>query len=1361
MTYARRTIQSVLWTIAGGAMLLAAFGVSAAAQAAEAPSAAGANESGPLGQLPRGADGRPLNLDFERGSLEDWTAAGEAFADQPIRGDAPTARGRGMASHHRGEYWIGGFERTRSDALQGTLTSAPFKVTTIFASFRIAGGSSKNTRVELVRRDTNQVIFARSGDDTETLKPVVVELLPYIGQEIFVRLVDGSSDGWGHVNFDDFRLHATRPNFPDAQVLSEPDEYPNSGLPPAQAAAAMVVPEDFKVTLVAGEPDVKQPIAQAIDDRGRLWIAEAYTYPIRAPEGQGRDRILIFADADADGRYETRKVFLENLNLVSGLEVGFGGVWIGAAPYLLFVPDRDGDDRPDGQPEVLLDGWHYEDTHETLNSFIWGPDGWLYGCHGVFTHSNVGKPGTPNRERTPINAGIWRYHPTRRQFEVFAHGTSNPWGVDFNDFGQCFCTACVIPHLYHVIQGGRYQRQAGGHFNRDTYDDIKTIAQHRHWIGDTPHSGNNRSDAAGGGHAHAGAMVYLGGSWPAQYRNQIFMNNIHGQRINQDLLAPKGSGYLGDRAPDFCLTRDRWSQIVNLQYGPDGQAVMIDWYDLNACHHRDPNNHDRTNGRVFKIVYRDAKPVQVDLQKLAGEELVELMLHQNDWYVRHARRILQERGAGAELRARLAQMAFTHQDETRRLRGLWALHVTGGLDDALAMQGLANDHPHVRAWTIQLLTDDLARGMSSAALDKLAELAQGDPSPVVRLYVAAALERLPLAARWPVLGGLLAHSGDAGDHNLPLMIWYAAEPLAELDAVRALALAADGKIPLVFSFMVRRIARLGTPEALAVLVGQLARAADDATRLAMLSAVAEGLKGRRQVPMPEGWSAISSTLMSSTNDEVNAQATALALTFGDPQALDKMRRVLVDSQAPPARRNQALEALLAAKDRQLAPMLQKLLAAGELRSAALRGLAAYDDDGTPAAVLAAYPTLNLEEKRNALATLSARPKYAAALLAAIADKQVAAADLSADLVRQLRNLDDPAINERIGELWGVARKSTEEKAAEIARVAALVNRKSGPAPDTWLGRAVFVKTCAQCHTLFGAGGKIGPELTGSNRANLDYLLSNVLDPGAVMAKEYQPSVIVTSDGRVITGIVKAQSHVALTVQAATEQVVVPRDEIDEVKLSDQSMMPDDLLKQLSEHEVRSLVAYLAAPAQVPRLATPENLKDFFSGQDLTGWHGDPSLWSVENGEIVGRSDGLKANAFLASELALADFRLRVEVNLVDNRGNSGIQFRSESLGDGAVKGYQADMGRGWWGKLYEEHGRGLLWSHSGEAHVRPGWNTYEIQAKGSKIRTWINGQPCVELEDTGGARRGIVALQLHSGGATEVRFRNFEIRLDP
>jgi len=309
------------------------------------------------------------------------------------------------------------------------------------------------------------------------------------------------------------------------------------------AAAHMNVPEGFHVQLAAGEPQVHQPVAMAFDHKGRLWVAEAYTYPKRAPEGQGLDKIIILEDTDHDGVFDSRKQFIEGLNLVSGLEVGFGGVWVGAAPYLMFIPDANGDDTPDAQPEILLDGFGYQDTHDA--------------------------------DRIPMNAAVWRYHPTKHTFEVFAWGTSNPWGVDFNDHGQAFITACVIPHLYHVIQGAHYQRQAGEHFNRFVFNDIKTIADHLHyagnigdhaWWGHEPGIQDDTSDA-GGGHAHCGAMIYLGDNWPDRYRNQIFFNNVHGNRVNMDRLVRDASGYIGKHGDDLLLANDRWFRGINLRTG--------------------------------------------------------------------------------------------------------------------------------------------------------------------------------------------------------------------------------------------------------------------------------------------------------------------------------------------------------------------------------------------------------------------------------------------------------------------------------------------------------------------------------------------------------------------------------------------------------------------------------------------------------------------------------------------------------------------------------------------------------------------------------------------------------------------------
>jgi putative heme-binding domain-containing protein len=478
--------------------------------------------------------------------------------------------------------------------------------------------------------------------------------------------------------------------------------------------------------------------------------------------------------------------------------------------------------------------------------------------------------------------------------------------------------------------------------------------------------------------------------------------------------------------------------------------------------------------------------------------------------------------------------------------------------------------------------------------------------------------------------------------------------------------------------------------------------------------------------------------------------------------MDDMRKLVADTKAPLDQRQSALSALLKVRDTSLPPTLQRLIADNALRGAALRGLATYDDAGTPKAIITAYGKFAPAEKRDALATLGSRLDYAQALMDAVGKKEIASTDLSADLIRQLHNLKNADLDRKITEHWGAVRDTDEDKAKVIADYKKKLTARPKQKPDVHLGRAVFAKTCQQCHTLFAVGGKVGPELTGSNRKELDYVLSNVLDSSAQVGKDYQTTILSTDDGRTLTGIIRGEDKDSVTLVTATDTVVVPKGEIEERTLSPKSMMPDDLWQPLTDHEIRSLVLYLASPEQAPLLGTKENAPTLFNGRDLTGWQGNAELWRVQDGELVGRTKGLKRNEFLVSDMTVDDFRLSFDVKLVDNKGNSGVQFHSESLPEGEVRGYQADIGIGWWGKLYEENRRGLLWKESGEAHVKPGeWNHYEIEAVGQHVRTWINGKLCVDLEDPNGVTRGVFALQLHSGDATEVRYKNFQLDVNP
>ena len=570
---------------------------------------------------------------------------------------------------------------------------------------------------------------------------------------------------------------------------------------PLEAAKTMQVPRGFNVTLFAGEPDIKQPIAFCIDDRGRLWVAEANNYPDK--KAGKKDRIIILEDTDGDGRHDKRIVFYDKLEYVSGIEVGFGGVWVMSIPNFYFIPDADYNGVPDGEPVVLLDGFGtHANSHTIANGFAWGPDGWLYGTHGITNWSLPGKPGTPKEKRRRFEGGVWRYHPVRHMWEPFAIGTTNPWGIDWNEYGHAFVCNCVNPHLFHIIQGAHYEPSRNRPTGRFAYERIPTIADHLHFTNTKTIRagiGTPEEDAAGGGHAHSGTMIYLGDNWPAKYRGDVFMNNIHGRRINHDRLARKGSGYAASHAPDVMRARDPWFVGVTLAYGPDGGVYVSDFSDTGECHHT--RNTQKHTGRIYKITFGKLKPWKGDIGKLNILELVKLQSHPNEWFARHARRVLHERQANTSV---LAKTLKSSRSVPLRLRALWALRVTGNLDEK-KLEGLLQDSSeHLRAWAIQLLCEN--RKPSEAARAEFARMAHEDKSPLVRLYLASAMQRLLLKQRVPVLAHLLAHTEDKDDQNLPLMYWYATEPVVAADRVAAVKLLTACQIPKVRQFITHRMA---------------------------------------------------------------------------------------------------------------------------------------------------------------------------------------------------------------------------------------------------------------------------------------------------------------------------------------------------------------------------------------------------------------------------------------------------------------------------------------------------------------------------------------------------------------------------
>jgi putative heme-binding domain-containing protein len=836
------------------------------------------------------------------------------------------------------------------------------------------------------------------------------------------------------------------------------------------------------------------------------------------------------------------------------------------------------------------------------------------------------------------------------------------------------------------------------------------------------------------------------------------MNNVHGNRVNMDTLERDGSGFVGRHGKDFLVSNDKWFRGINLKTGPEGSVYLSDWYDPQACHDPTLERWDRTNGRMYRVSYGVHIAIATDLRALPSTELIRFQFHSNDWFVDRARLVLQERGPDPEVHAILGRLLADERDEVETLRLLWALHATRGVTEDISLAQLDSPHEYVRAWAVQLACEE--RSPSSKQRERFVRMADSDPSPVVRLYLASAVQRIEPETGWALSQRLALKKQDAGDPNLPYLVWYGMEPIVPVRPDASLALARRTEIDLLSRFIVRRMAN--DPTCITALVRALAAEEETERRAWMLAEMSTALEDELGLPVPENWPALYATLVRDDDANVREQALWLGATFGDSSAFPDLRTTLADASASVERRERALDALVRGRDSESIESLHMLAAGGgPLRRPALRALASFDHPSTVALLLEIYRDLDVEGRRDAVNTMSARAGWSRELVEAVKSGAVAQVDVGAFVLRTLASHRDPELDALMAELW-VRRPTPEAATARIAELTYALDEDALALADPTEGRALFAQNCAQCHTLFDAGGGVGPELTGSNRSDLDYILTNLVDPNAVIGKEYQVTVAWLHDGRVITGIEKARTDTAVTLQSENETVVVALDEIEELRLSELSTMPEGLLDALELDEIRDLVAYLRSPEQVPLRATPANANSFFDGATLAGWSGETSVWRVEKGEIVGKTSGLERNTWLRSALDLGDFRLTLEVCLVDDAGNSGIQFRSTSDEAGEVSGYQADVGVGWWGKLYEEHGRGLLWDEPGDVHVeKGGWNRYEILATGHRIRTWINGKLCVDLEDPQGELRGIIAFQVHSGGPTEVRFRNIDLELDP
>lgn len=951
---------------------------------------------------------------------------------------------------------------------------------------------------------------------------------------------------------------------------------------PTEAEAEFVTPDDVTVKVALAEPDVRQPVCVNFDERGRMWVVQYLQYPFPAglkvvkydehlravfdkvppappQHDRGADKITIHEDTNGDGTFDTQKTFVEGLNITTSALPGTGGVWVLNPPYLLFYPDANQDDVPDGDPEVHLAGFGLEDTHAVANSLTWGPDGWLYGAQGSTCWATVNVQTNPDHPSVHFKGqGVWRYHPHTHQFEIFAEGGGNTFAIEFDEKGRIYSGHNGgNTRGFHYVQGGYYQKSWGKHGALTNPHAYGFFPQMKH--------------AAVERFSHT-LIKYESDVLPPRYQGRIIAPVPLHNYVTVSKVSPLGSTFQTEDELHAIETDDVWFRPVDIKAGPDGCVYIADWCDTRLTHVDPRDTWDRKRGRIWRLqpnAYSQHQPI--DLRQLSTDELIDKLTSPDKTTRQLVQRMLREHGDASAADRLIEQLPQT--EGQLALEYLWAIHALGRYDQRAAELALGHTDPYVRSWGIRLLTPSLVEANASRLID----LARNESHVEVCSQLASTAKRIPGSIGLEMALLLAQRNELSGDPHIPLLTWWAIEAHADdssLDAsslVDTLETTAIGR-DIILPRFAQRLAAEPTEVHLLRLAQVLEHADESQLRQAMLTSIDTAFAGRKIEQMPE---ALRAAIVAAADSGSSAQL-ALLVRAGQKDAEANAIARVESNQTKAAERIKLIQLLgqVGSKEARDALLRVATSSAPEtIRVAAIGGLGSFDSPEIIGQLVGRYPQEPSAVQAAIIELSAARASAAYHLLDAVDQKQIPRTAVSVDLLENLKLHGDETLNERIAKIWGSTRATPNQLAAELQQTATILKTGQGNAQH---GVELFKKRCANCHKLFGEGADIGPELTGYERTNLDFMLLSIVDPSAAIREEYTNYRVLTMDGRVLSGFLKNQDDKTITLQnAENPALVISRDDIDTGPVAvKQSLMPDRVLEGLTASEIRDLFAYL-------------------------------------------------------------------------------------------------------------------------------------------------------------------------------------------